>query len=398
MKRIKIICIFLICMLLMLFSCGCWDRVEIDRKGFVSVIGIDAGKDIGKEKEPKDIKPGEPFPGDILKRLKVTFGYLDISKLEAKDSKGGGSTQEAILTSEGYSMEDAVNSTYEKSSRSVHFGHTRLLLLSSDLFMYPKVVKEITDYIERQPQFDREMFVLITEGNTENFIKYKPFMEKNIENYIYGLMANSKRNSTILPVTLNEFLELINENGNAILPNLGFTSDKKDIKLTGTSLIKNYEIKGSLNPSQTSDVEIIRGKIKGGKKAIFIKGYPAEFSIDEVKRRINVDKKDGRLNFNIYIDLEGELKEYPINGSAFSDKYLNALEQEFNKALISECKKVILLTQREYDVDPFGLNDFLKKYHPSMWKTAKGNWEKVYSDSEINVFIETKIRRIGAAE
>lgn len=398
MKRIKIICILLICAFLMLFSCGCWDRVEIDRKGFVSVIGIDIGKDIGREKEFKDIKPGEPFTGETIKRLKVTFGYLDISKAESKDSKGGSGAEEAVLTSEGYCMEDAVNNTYEMSSRSVHFGHTRLLLLSSDLFMYPEVVKEITDYLQRQPQLDKEMFVLITDGDTENFIKYKPFMEKNIEDYIYGLMANSKRNATILPVTLNEFLELIDENGNAILPNLGFTSDKNDIKLTGTSLIKNYEINGRLNPSQTSDVEIIRGKIKGGKKAVFIKGHPAEFSIDKVQRKINADKKNGKFNFNIYVDIEGELKEYPIDGSAFSPKYLNVLEREFNEALKIECEKVIFLTQKEYNVDPFGLNDFLMKYHPSMWETVKDNWGKAYSDSEINIFIETKIRRIGVTE
>lgn len=395
MKRLKIVCISLICILLILFSCGCWDKVEIDRKGFVSVIGIDIGKDIGKEEELKDIKPEEPFYGDELKRLKVTFGYLDISKLGAEK---GNSAEEVVITSEGYSMEDAVNSTYEKSSRSAHFGHTRLLLLSADLLMYPKVVKEITDYLQRQPELDRKMFVLITDGDTENFIKYKPFMEKNIENYIYGLMANSKRNATILPVTLNEFLGLIDENGNAVLPNLGFSSDKKDIELTGTSLIKDYEIKGTLSPSETSDIEIMRGKIKGGKKAIFIEGHPAEFSIEGVQRKIKVDKKNGRLNFNIYVNIEGKLKEYPINGKAFSREYLSALEQKFNKSLSTECEKVVLLTQKKYNIDPIGLNDFLRKYHTSEWKNVKDNWGKTYGDSEINVFVETKIRRIGVTE
>lgn len=395
MKRLKIVCISLICILLILFSCGCWDKVEIDRKGFVSVIGIGIGKDIGKEKELKDIKPEEPFYGNELKRLKVTFGYLDISKLGAEK---GNSAEEVAITSEGYSMEDAVNSTYEKSSRSAHFGHTRLLLLSAELLMYPEAVKEVTDYLQRQPELDREMFVLITDGDTENFIKYKPFMEKNIENYIYGLMTNSKRNATILPVTLNEFLSLIDENGNAILPNLSFSSDKKDIELTGTSLIKDYEIKGRLSPSETSDIEIMRGKIKGGKKAIFVEGHPAEFSIEGEQRKIKVEQKNGRLNFNIYVNLEGNLKDYPINGKAFSREYLSILEQKFNKSLSTECEKTVLLTQKKYNVDPIGLNSFLRKYHASEWKNVKDNWEKTYSDSEINVFVETKIRRIGVTE
>ena len=47
MKLRRIVSLFLICILLS----GCWDKVEIDRKSLISIIGIDIGEDIGKKKK-----------------------------------------------------------------------------------------------------------------------------------------------------------------------------------------------------------------------------------------------------------------------------------------------------------------------------------------------------------
>lgn len=374
---------------------GCWDKVEIDRKGFVSTIGIDVGEDIAKVEELKEVGPKEPFSERELKRLKVTFGYPDISKLGPQK---GSTAQDMVLTAEGYSMVDVLDKTYGKSSRSVHFAHARILLLSDELLKYPRIMKEIVDFLERQPQIDRQMLVIVTKGNTEKYINHKPFMEENIENYIVGLMMNSSRNSTILPVKLNQFLMLLSKNGNAILPNMAFSSDNKSVELKGTALIKNYEIKGYLNPIETSDLEILRGTIKGGKKVIFKDGHPVEFSIEGVKRKIKYEKKDSKINFKIYIELEGQLKGYALENSVLNSKALNEIQENFDESLSLECEKVASITQNEFSIDAIGLNDYLEKYHPYVWKGIKSNWEKIYKDSKINVYVTTKIRRIGVIE
>ncbi len=48
-------CLVIMLILLTICMTGCWDKVEIDQKAFASVIGVDAGKDIGKEKQLKEI-------------------------------------------------------------------------------------------------------------------------------------------------------------------------------------------------------------------------------------------------------------------------------------------------------------------------------------------------------
>lgn len=57
MKLNRFLPIALCCLLL----CGCWDRVEIDRRIFISTIAIDAGEDIENKEKLKGINENDPF-------------------------------------------------------------------------------------------------------------------------------------------------------------------------------------------------------------------------------------------------------------------------------------------------------------------------------------------------
>ena len=82
MKNLKLISLLLCCLLMS----GCWDRIDIDRRIFISAIGIDGGKDLRKEKEKQDIEEGEAFGEREIEKFNLTFAFPDISKYSA-DSK-----------------------------------------------------------------------------------------------------------------------------------------------------------------------------------------------------------------------------------------------------------------------------------------------------------------------
>lgn len=392
MKFRKIFPVILCCFLIS----GCWDKVEIDRKAFISTIGIDPGKEIDKAKELKHINPDEPFAERQIKKFNITYGYPDMSQLGPQ--KSGTADEKTILT-EAYSLEDGVAQATSKSSRHIHLGHTELLLLSNEIMMYPEVVKEIIDYFQRHPFLNRMMMVVITEGKAEDYIKFKPDMEKNIEVYLSGLMENSNRNATILPMTVNEMLILLSENGNAIVPKITLDKDKNELSLSGVAVIKNYELKGDLNPVETSDLEIIRGKLKGGKKVVYKEGHPIDYVIEGIERKIKV-KKEGKnkLVFNVDIKLEGQIKGYHAEEKVFSVDSLTELEENINKSLGEECEKIVKMTQDELEVEPFGFQEYIEKFKPSLWDEIEENWEEVYKASKVNINVFAKIRRIGVTD
>lgn len=391
MRFRRFVSLLLICILLS----GCWDKVEIDRKSIVSIMGIDVGEDVGKQKEIAKFKPTEPYTALDMKKLHVVFGAPDISKLGPDK---GGTAENIYLTADGYSMQDAIGKAALKSSRDIKFSHTKLLVLSSTLMENSDIAKEVIDYLQREPSLNRMMYVVLAEGKAEEYIKLKPDMEKNIEGYITGLVENSDRNESILPITLNEFLILLSENGNALLPRMSMEKNKKQLKVDGVSIIKNYKLKGALTASQTGNLEMLRGTLKGGKRVTFLNGHPVDFMIDGVDRKISVDNTNGKLTFNINVRLEGEIKDYYTDNSIFSKEKLKELQNNFNKSIKKECEQVVKLTQQEFEVDPIGVREYIEKFHPTIFKERKDNWDEAYKNSIINVNVDTNIRRIGVVK
>jgi spore germination protein len=383
---------FLVIVAISLFLNGCWDRIEIDRKIFISIIGVDVGKDIGKEEELKSISSNKPFAEREIQKMKVTYGFPDISSFSP--SKGGNPDGKFITVS-AYSMEDSVVQTSSKSSRSLDMGHSSILILSDEMLSHSNTVKEVLDYLKRQPNINRTMLVVVIEGNVEDYIKFKPDMEKSVDIYITGLMENSSTNATILPVTLNEMLSMLSENGNAIVPRISLNKTKKELTLSGIAVIKDYTIKGYLDPIETSDIEILRGKLESGKKVVYKDGHPVDFSIEDIKRKMKVGSNNGNINVNIDINLEGQLKGYYVNEKVISKENLNELEKNFNESISKECEKVIKITQNKFMMDPIGISQHIKKYSPGLWNKVKDNWDEEYKRIIVKVTVTTHIKRIG---
>jgi Ger(x)C family germination protein len=378
---------------------GCWDKIEIDQKIFVSTIGIDAGKDIDKEKEQlKNIKPDEPFQERIeTKKLGITYGFPDISEMGPGKS---GTAKDKFVQIDASSIEDADVKASAKSSRSIHFGHTKLLIISSAILERPDTFKEIVDYLSRNPNLNKMMNVVVAEGKADDFIKYVPNTEKNIETFISGLMESSKKNATILPVTVNEMLILLDENGNALVPKLSMEKDKgkNEVVLSGLAVIKDYALKGFLTPVEVSDVQLLRGKLKGGKKVIYLNKHPLDYSIDSVEREIKLSGDKNKLQFNINIELEGQIKGHYIDEQISSKDKLSEIEKDLGISITQECNIIAKMLQREFAVDPIGLREYVEKYRPSIWNQVKNNWEEVYKNSNIVTNVEVKARRIGISK
>lgn len=382
-------------LLLVFLLTGCWDKVEIDRRSFVLTLGIDAGEEISKVKDLKKLKPDEPFTDNNMRVLNVTYAFPDISQLGPEK---GGAAEHKSINLDSYSMEDAFSKATSRSSREISFGHSKLILFGTGLFGYPEVAKEVLDYLQRQPAVNRNTLVVIGEGKVEDYIKAKPETEKNIQEYINGLVENSDRNSSIIPLDLNGFFQSLSETGNAIMPLLSKEKDNKGLQLLGSGIIKNYEFKGTLSPTETANVKMIRGELKGGKKVIYKEGHPIDFEIDGMERKIKVTGEEDKLVFNVDINLEGEIKGYYLKEEIYSENILEEIESNFNKALKEEMETTVKMIQSKYGVDVFELNNYVQRYNPKTWNKVKGNWEEAFINSIVKVDIKCHIRRIGVSK
>ncbi|WP_164971427.1 Ger(x)C family spore germination protein [Clostridium tetani] len=376
------------------FISGCWDKVEIDKRIFVSTLGIDAGEDIERKEEIKEIKSNEPFTDNYIKKLRVVYGYPDVSELKPEN---GGEAREKNITIDSYSMEDAYAKGISKSSRDISFGHLKLLILSKDLLQYPDTVKEIVDYLQRESAITRDMLVVACDGEVKNYIDFKPDTEKNLHNYIVGLIENSDRNSNIIPVNFNKFMQEVNEEGNIILPLLTVSKNEKGIELSNSCIIKRFKFDNILSSSQTSSIKMLTGKYKSGNKVIYKDGHPVDLLIENAEKKTVLKSKSGeKLNIAINISLEGQIRGYYLGKEFINKDILKEIEEDFNESIKKELERLMEATQKKYNADLTDTGKYLKKYHPSIWNKVKDNWDEIYRDANIEINVKTYIRRIGA--
>ncbi|ENK1244054.1 Ger(x)C family spore germination protein [Clostridium sporogenes] len=385
---------YLTIMLILSTMCmtGCWDRVEIDKKAFVSILGVDSANDIGKEKQLEKISPNASFTGNKFDKIKVTYAFPDISQLGPEK---GGTAGENNMSVDAYSMQDSIDKIVNKSSRSLSFGHLKLMVLNTSVLDYSNTFKEVIDYLQREPSINRMMYIVFSEDKSEEILDFKPNMEKSVENYITGMLENNKKNNTAFPLTLNEFLEETSQNKTALIPIINIDKKNKDLKISKVAVIKNDKIRGYISTDQANNIQLINKKFKGGTRTIIRDGSPLDYSIENSQREIKLKDKEN-LNFDIKLNIEGQIKGYNIDKQISSKSDISKIEENLNNAIAQEINEVIRISQSEYNTDILDLGEYVYKYHPTVWKKIKGDWNELYKTVNINVSVDTKVRRIGA--
>lgn len=383
-KFLKVILVFTLSLLLT----GCWDRIEIDRRAFVSTIGIDVGKDIDK----KQILNGNEDIKDYkdLDIVKITYGFPDLRHMDTQK----GTTEGMSLTVDGYSPTDAYFKAASKSSRSLHFGHSKLLLLSNEIFEYPDLEKEIMDYIEREPNLNRSIIMAIVKGDTADYLNVKPLMEDSIDSYITNLLGNSSINGTISPTTLTKYIDMVKSKAVSMLPVFSLKG-KDDVELEGVAVIKDNSIKVYLSNEEIENIQILRSDIGSSKKMVTGGGHPIDYYIEAVDTNLDIKYIDDKLNLFYTIFTEGDLVGYYTDAKEIDDKDIKSLEKQLNEQMEKELLEVAYRTKNEMNLDILGIEDHVKKYENKLWNNIKDNWSEEFKNAQINITVKSQIRTVG---
>lgn len=392
MRNKKSFILIIISLISSLFFTGCWDKVEIDRRVFVSTIGVDIAKDIDKGKKVKDKKAEEIIPNEELKKIKVGFSFPDLSEFSTQKGIISGDQSLEVNT---YSMDGAITQASMKSGRYIYLDHTRLLILSRDLLGYEETVKEVMDYIQRQPKINRKMYMIMSDGPPNEFVKGKIPIDKHIQVYINGVLDNAERSAAAIPVTLNEFLIMASSRNIGMLPIMSLNGDTNEVVLSGTAVLKNNKLKGRLNEVETTSLELLRGQAKGIKSVLYYNGHPIDYEIDGILKRTKVSY-DEKLHVNLELEIEGKANSgYLGEERTLSGDKVTAIEELFDKKIGAECEQLCQLMRGNLNVDLLEISNHIEKFNPSIWNEIKDNWDEAFKESDIKVSVKSHIRQLG---
>lgn len=368
-----------------LFLTGCWDKIEIDERAFVGGIFVDVLED-GKPKSG-DIKPF--YEQDMKNRLKVIFTIANPKALA-----GGG--EEGFVTVEAIadSIPDAIRKIGVRLNRTPFFAHSKVLVMSENVLKDEKVFKELIDYVDREPDLNAQVNVMMLEGSIEELVKIKPKLDIYLVTYIQGVFNNAQNLSYIVPIKLMQLTAQLNAGQKAHIPII--TVKKDEIEIKGIALIKDNKLYKTVDEKYLRAFQFLNSQLKGGRKFINYNGASVSYFIQDNYRDLYVKDDNGKLKFILKAELEGYIENNIFSKEALEKKDLDKMEEILSESFKLELMETIKYFQEDVGADYLGLEDYTRKNYNKVYKKFKDNWDEAFKEAEFEVEAQAFIRRIGS--
>ncbi|KXG76196.1 Ger(x)C family spore germination protein [Thermotalea metallivorans] len=390
MHREKILLLLLI---MTIGATGCWDKVEIENRAFVTAVAIDKfepKKDQEARQEEGKAKVPEDSPSN---RYIVTYAYPNTGLIAGK----GEGEPRFQFTATGKTISDINNGLATRMEGSLFFGHVKLIVLGESLAKDEQLMREVLDAIERSPQIGRKISLMITPGTAEDILAVKAPQEPALGLYIRNIIEQQKRTARIADADLGYILRSLHESKAAVVPRI--VASEKEVKIAGAAVLKDYKQIGWLGELETRALMFMMNKAGQANITVEMDKILLPVHIYHASTDIRIEEKDGEIYTIFDISMEGELQQhlFEVKGQTYDDKYLKKLEKTVSKELEQQIQDVYKKIQKEYETDLLQLNERLRKNKPDLWEKVKKQWDEIYPRTKMAVHVATEIRRIGVS-
>lgn len=372
-------CVLFFLILTSIFLVGCWDKIEINERAFVSVIGID------KYTDNKSEISTEP------NKFEVTYVYPN---LKAIGKKGQG-TPIFTISDVGDNMFEVSKKLTTTSNKTIFLAHTKAIVLGEELVRQPVILQKILDGMSRDPDIGRKANVLVAQGKAKDLLQVEAEVEPMLGVYISELLKAKERGGRFFPITIGDLLQKLHNNGTAIMP---FVKPYKNkLKIDGSAVLREYRYIGYLDNYENENLMILLNELKLDEISFNYNGINVPYIITNSKCSKSVEKNKEDLTIKFDVNIEGYIEQYKLETEEkmLQSDLVKDMEKEVELEIKEQLLKIIKKIQKEYNADILGIGEYLSKYEPEIWEDYKKDWDKKFRNIMIKIEVDAKIRRIG---
>lgn len=376
--------IFILIIGIVLLS-GCWDKVEIDKRAFITAIGIDS----------YEIEKEEDNQNKFKDRYNITYEYPNLDYI-GKDSSG---PPRFTISSTGNNVYQISRQSTTRTDKVFTFSHTKAIIFGKD-FLNTELFQKVMDTFERDPVISKKAYVLIASDSAQEILEAELESEPIIGTYISGAMERTQVSSRYNKETTGDLVSKLHEtNGCAIIPRI--TKHEDELKIAGSGVIKGYKFIGWLGEIETRGFILLTDKVKYDEITVVYKdlSIPYVLTGTSIKKHAYIDE-NGTIHFVFDLVTEGYTKEYILDSTEhlLEKKVLENIEKKLEIEIEKQALKTINKLQQVFNVDVIGVQEYLSKYEPDIWETVKEQWETEFKKVKISVKVDSKLRRTGLAK
>ncbi|MGG1519388.1 Ger(x)C family spore germination protein [Paenibacillus oryzisoli] len=381
--------------LLMLFLSGCWDRVEIDQRGFVTGVAVDMGN--VTEKQDQEAPKSVPTYRSTYQIIVPAGLKQSGSSKEVSTASTGGTYFN--ISAFGNSMPAISSKIAAETSRSPYFEHLKIIAISSDLAKGSNNIADIMDYFLRDNEIRRGVKILITDGPAKEVLSVDSLNEKYPIAYIESTINNIKNNNAMVPATrIGDLHEQLLKNNAYVVQKIKSSHGK--MSLTGAAVIDNKNrFVGFLSDEETQGLNLLKGDVKGGTLEVKLDGQLLDFGFDNEHSRITAVLEGNEIQkFMIAITAEGYIGKTAEQLDLTKLNNITMLQKAIEEQIVHVCEATIHTLQSRYQKDVIGLGEYLNQNHYRLWTALEADWnsgEHRFANIPIDVHASVDIRRIG---
>lgn len=370
MKKLLVI----ILLFLLPFTTGCWDKVEIEQRVFVTKIGIDKNEN-----------------EEGINKMTVTYQYPNINNI-GKDSGGGSSN--FLITTESSSVFQAGRQFMTKVPFPFYYKHLKVVILGNEFLKEENLIRVVLDELNRDTKINKRVRILAADRTAKEIMEASFNKEQRTEGTIYATVRDNRNTSSYTTKSLADIVTDFDIAGVTLIPRISL-DEKGSFVVSGGCILKNYHFLDWIDPVENKVVNLINGDMVIETIDVIYEQNLISYAISETETRRDI-KVDDKITADINVQVEGYLQGYTLSdkSSIENDEIIMNMEKAIESEMMKAARRTIS-HMKEVKADLIGIGEHISKYHPKEWDKIENDWDDIFSEVEINLNIDVKIRRIG---
>ncbi|WP_153977933.1 Ger(x)C family spore germination protein [Paenibacillus xylanilyticus] len=365
--------------LLCFFLCtGCWSKVEINERTFITAMYIDKGE-----------KPGD---------IELTLSMPLPNRLAPE---GGGSSKSpyAIVSANAPTIADALERIQTDLTRKISWGHTRVVVFGE---AYAKEgIQDTLAWIAREPLFHLSSYIMVAKGKAKDVSDLTPVFEETpsdvlrefsteenlLKTQVLNVFAADKMNQGFAsPILTAQQRHMASEEGEL----------KKWVSQSGGALFKQMKMVASLSDDEARAVAWAERTLDSLSISVKTKKEKASMTIYDMHSDVHVRLERGEPIFDIKLNGKAELNSVIPVLKAKDIVAVRDIEQAASEKVSAHLRNAIQ-TGKNQGADILRLGYRLEWRYPEMWKKLRPKWiTYVKNDLQYKVTTDINIQFVGS--
>lgn len=388
-QKIRLPMIFL---LLLILLSGCWSRRELDNLSIVVGMGID------KEDDQYIVTTQVVNPGEI-----------------SAQQTSGTKAPVIVFQQKAKTVLEAVRKITTVSPRKQYFAHLQLVVLGTKAA--EDGVGEIVDFLSRDHEFRTDFFVVVAKNaKAESVLEVLTGLEYIPANKLFeSLKASEEVWASTMTVTLDQLIrDIVNEGiqanltgievlgdpelGNGI-SNVNRVSPAALLQYSGMAALKDERLIGWFSEQESKGLNYALDKVKSTVLSVPCmedEDKNMEIELTRTKSQVIVQLRNDHTKGIIDIQAEGNVSNDGCKDVDLTNKeIIPYLEEKTEKNIKDSIEVAVKKSQKEFKADYFGFGEALHRSNPDFWKKVKDDWDEVFKDMAIEIYVDVKILKTG---